>query len=105
MFAIVPCIGAMSPESALCARRGRVLVGLSVLVTALIGRSGDEITAGITTTVVTVVAESEPAGAWRRPILRLADTVIGNVRRLSCWPRGPRSRRGSIPWHITLASR
>jgi uncharacterized membrane protein YccC len=54
-----------------------VLVGLSVLVTALIGRPEDEITAGITTTVVLVVAKLSPHDAWRQPILRLADTAIG----------------------------
>jgi uncharacterized membrane protein YccC len=54
-----------------------LLVGLSVLVTALIGRPGDEITAGITTTVVLVVASLSPHDAWRQPILRLADTAIG----------------------------
>jgi uncharacterized membrane protein YccC len=54
-----------------------VLVGLSVLVTALMGRPEDEITAGITTTVVMVVASLSPHEAWRQPILRLADTAIG----------------------------
>jgi uncharacterized membrane protein YccC len=54
-----------------------ILVGLSVLVTALAGRPGDEITAGITTTVVIVVAKLSPHDAWRQPILRLADTAIG----------------------------
>ena len=54
-----------------------LMVGLSVLVTALIGRPEDEITAGITTTVVMVVAGLSPHEAWRQPILRLADTIIG----------------------------
>ena len=54
-----------------------ILVGLSVLVTALIGRPGDEITAGITTAVVMVSAGLSPQDAWRQPILRLADTAIG----------------------------
>ena len=54
-----------------------LLVGLSVLVTALIGRPGDEITAGITTAVVLVAAKLSPHDAWRQPILRLADTAIG----------------------------
>jgi len=54
-----------------------LLVGLSVLVTALIGRPEDEITAGITTTVVLVAASLSPHDAWRQPILRLADTAIG----------------------------
>ena len=54
-----------------------LMVGLSVLVTALIGRPEDEITAGITTTVVMVAAKLSPHDAWRQPILRLADTAIG----------------------------
>lgn len=54
-----------------------ILIGLSVLVTALIGRPEDEITAGITTAVIMVVAKLSPQDAWRQPILRLADTVIG----------------------------
>ena len=54
-----------------------ILVGLSVLVTAVIGRPGDEITAGITTAVVMVAASLSPHDAWRQPILRLADTAIG----------------------------
>lgn len=53
------------------------LIGLSVLVAAVIGRPGDEITAGITTAVVMVVAELSPHDAWRQPVLRLADTAIG----------------------------
>lgn len=63
-----------------------LMVGLSVLVTALIGRAEDEITAGITTTVVMVVAGLSPHDAWRQPILRLADTVIGvAVGLLAAW--------------------
>jgi uncharacterized membrane protein YccC len=54
-----------------------ILIGLSVLVTAVIGRPGDEVTAGITTAVVMVVASLSPHDAWRQPILRLADTAIG----------------------------
>jgi uncharacterized membrane protein YccC len=56
------------------------MVGLSVLVTELIGRPGAEITAAITTTVVLVVAAKlSPHHAWQQPILRLADTAIGVV--------------------------
>jgi uncharacterized membrane protein YgaE (UPF0421/DUF939 family) len=54
-----------------------LLVGVSALTATLIGRPGDAITAAITTTVVLVVAEVSPHGAWEQPILRLADTVIG----------------------------
>ena len=45
-----------------------ILVGLSVLDTALIGRPEDEITAGITTAVVMVVAKLSPHDAWRQSI-------------------------------------
>ena len=74
-----------------------LMVGLSVLVTALIGRPGDEITAGITTTVVMVVAGLSPHDAWRQPILRLADTMIGvAVGLMAAWlglhAAGPRTR-------------
>ena len=54
-----------------------ILVGLSVLVTAVIGRPEDEITAGITTAVVMVAAKLSPLDTWRQPVLRLADTAIG----------------------------
>ncbi|MFV5998460.1 FUSC family protein [Streptomyces sp. NPDC056231] len=54
-----------------------LLVGLSVLVPGLVGRPGDEATAAITTTVVMVVAGLNPHGAWKQPLLRLADTSIG----------------------------
>jgi hypothetical protein len=54
-----------------------LLVGVSALTARLIGRPGDAITAAITTTVVLVVAEVSPQGAWEQPILRLADTAIG----------------------------
>jgi uncharacterized membrane protein YfcA len=43
----------------------------------MIGRSEDVITASITTTVVMVVAAISPQQAWRQPILRLIDTVVG----------------------------
>jgi len=35
------------------------------------------VTAGITTTVVMVVAEISPQNAWQQPILRFVDTVVG----------------------------
>jgi uncharacterized membrane protein YccC len=54
-----------------------LLVGLSALVAMLIGRPGDAITAAITTTVVMIVAAVSPHDAWRDPILRFIDTVIG----------------------------
>ena len=56
-----------------------VLLGIGSVVLSLIGRSEDIITAGITTTVVMVVAGMSPEHAWKEPILRLIDTVVGIV--------------------------
>jgi uncharacterized membrane protein YccC len=56
-----------------------VLIGLSALGVTVIGRAEDAITAAITTTVVLIAAAISPQDAWRLPILRLADTVIGTV--------------------------
>jgi uncharacterized membrane protein YccC len=54
-----------------------VLIAIGAIVLDLIGRSEDVITASITTTVVMVVAAISPQQAWRQPILRLIDTIVG----------------------------
>jgi uncharacterized membrane protein YccC len=54
-----------------------LLIGLSVVGVTLMGRPDDATTAAITTAVVMVVAELSPHDAWRQPILRFADTVVG----------------------------
>lgn len=54
-----------------------VLVGASALVVMLLGRPGDAITAGITTTVIMGVAAVTPQHVWQQPILRLADIIVG----------------------------
>jgi uncharacterized membrane protein YccC len=43
----------------------------------VIGRPGDVIAAGITTTVVLIAAAVSPHDAWEQPILRLVDTALG----------------------------
>ena len=53
-----------------------LLIGVSTLAALLAGRPGDAITAGITTTVIMVVAALSPHDAWQQPILRFADTVV-----------------------------
>ena len=53
------------------------LIGLSALAVTLIGRPGDALTAAIITAVIMGVAALSPHHAWRQPILRFADTVIG----------------------------
>ena len=52
------------------------LIGIGAVAVTLIGRSDGAIMAGITTAVVVVVAIS-PHNAWRLPILRVIDTVVG----------------------------
>jgi uncharacterized membrane protein YccC len=53
------------------------VIGGGAIVLSLIGRSGDIITASITTAVVMVVAGISPQHAWKQPILRLIDTLVG----------------------------
>lgn len=54
------------------------LLGLGTLIMMLLGRQNDIVTTGITTAVVMVVAAMGPSDlAWRQPLLRLADTVVG----------------------------
>lgn len=54
-----------------------VLIGIGAIVMSLFGQTEGIITTGITTTVVMVVAGISPQQAWKQPILRLIDTVIG----------------------------
>jgi uncharacterized membrane protein YccC len=54
-----------------------VLVGIGTLFMTYLDRRDDIVTTGITTTVVMVVAAMSPQDAWRQPLLRLGDTVIG----------------------------
>jgi len=56
-----------------------LMIGVTALIPALIGRPGDSITAAITTAVVMVSASLSPHNAWQQPILRFGDTLIGVV--------------------------
>jgi uncharacterized YccA/Bax inhibitor family protein len=49
-----------------------------------LGRRDDITTTGITTAVVMVVAAISPNQAWRQPLLRLLDTVIGIAIGVMC---------------------
>ena len=53
------------------------LIWTSTVILALIGRSEDIITAGITTAVVLVVAGVSHGPGWLQPLLRLVDTAVG----------------------------
>ena len=56
-----------------------LLIGLSALVTILIGRPGDAIAAAVATAVLITLAQLNPQHAWEQPILRLADTIVGVI--------------------------
>ncbi len=56
-----------------------LMIGVTALVPALIGRPGDSITAAIATAVVMVSASLSPHDAWQQPLLRFGDTLIGVV--------------------------
>ena len=53
------------------------LIGVGAVAMSLLGRADDVITTGITTTVVMVVAVISPDHAWKEPILRMVDTIVG----------------------------
>jgi uncharacterized membrane protein YccC len=56
-----------------------ILLAAGTLVMVLLQRRGDIITTAVTTIVVMVVAVLSPADAWKQPLLRLFDTVVGIV--------------------------
>lgn len=60
------------------------LLGIGTLIMMYLGRRGDIVTTGITTTVVMVVAAMSPQNAWRQPLLRFVDTVIGIAVGVTC---------------------
>jgi uncharacterized membrane protein YccC len=60
------------------------LIGIGTLVMIVAGRREDIITTGITTAVVMVVAAMSPHNAWREPLLRLVDTIVGIAVGIGC---------------------
>jgi uncharacterized membrane protein YccC len=60
------------------------LLGVGTVVMMCLGRRDDIVTTGITTTVVMVVAAMSPQDAWRQPLLRLGDTVVGIAVGVAC---------------------
>jgi uncharacterized membrane protein YccC len=60
------------------------LIAVGTAVLALLNRRDDIVTAGITTTVVMVVAALSPEDAWQQPLLRFADTIVGIAVGVAC---------------------
>lgn len=56
-----------------------LVLGTGAVVLSIIGRSGEIITTGITSAVILVVAAISPEEAWRQPIFRLVDTLLGII--------------------------
>ena len=54
-----------------------VLIGAGTVIMMLLGRRDDIVTMGITTAVVMVVVAISPQEAWKQPLLRLLDTIVG----------------------------
>jgi uncharacterized membrane protein YccC len=53
------------------------LIGVGAVAMSALGRPDDVITTGITTAVVMVVGAISPDHAWKEPILRMVDTIVG----------------------------
>lgn len=79
-----------------------LLVGASALAVVLLGRPGDAVSAGISSSVVMIAARLSPQHAWQQPILRFIDTVVGVIVGVAAaWlalrvirPRLPQGQRG-----------
>jgi uncharacterized membrane protein YccC len=61
-----------------------VVIGLGTVIMALLDRRDDIVTTGITSAVVLVVAGLDPENAWRQPVLRLVDTLVGIAVGVAC---------------------
>ena len=72
------------------------LIGVGAVAMSLLGRPDDVITTGITTAVVMVVGAISPDHAWKEPILRMVDTIVGvAVGVLGAWISLKPGRTGS----------
>lgn len=60
------------------------LIGVGAVAMSLLGRRDDVITTGITTAAVMVVAAMSPDHAWKQPILRVVDTIVGVAGVFGC---------------------
>ena len=60
------------------------LLGLGTVIMMCLDRRDDIVTTGITTIVVMVAAAISPQDAWRQPMLRLLDTVVGITVGVMC---------------------
>jgi uncharacterized membrane protein YgaE (UPF0421/DUF939 family) len=61
-----------------------VLITIGALLMILIGRRDEAGLTAITIAVIMIVAASDPQDAWRQPLLRLLDTIVGIAVGVAC---------------------
>jgi hypothetical protein len=54
-----------------------LLIGIGAVTVSLMGQPEAGVTTGITTAVIMVVAGLSPHEAWKQPVLRILDTIVG----------------------------
>jgi len=83
-----------------------ILLAVGTLVMVLLERREDILTMAITTIVVMVVAVANPAEAWKQPLLRLFDTVVGIVIGVAAnLPSATASRQHQRPLSYRISMR
>ena len=60
------------------------LIAIGVLLMILIGRRDETGLTAITIAVIMIIAASNPEDAWRQPLLRLVDTIVGIAIGVAC---------------------
>jgi len=60
------------------------LIAIGALLMILIGRRDEMGLTAITIAVIMIIAASNPEDAWRQPLLRLVDTIVGIAVGVAC---------------------
>jgi uncharacterized membrane protein YccC len=60
------------------------LIAIGALLMMLIDRRDETGLTAITIAVIMIIAASDPQDAWRQPLLRLADTIVGIAVGVAC---------------------
>jgi uncharacterized membrane protein YgaE (UPF0421/DUF939 family) len=60
------------------------LIAIGAMLMILIGRRDETSLTAITIAVIMIIAASNPQDAWRQPLLRLFDTIVGITVGVAC---------------------
>jgi uncharacterized membrane protein YccC len=60
------------------------LIAIGALLLILVGRRDEMGLTAITIAVIMIIAASNPEDAWRQPLLRLVDTIVGIAVGVAC---------------------